>query len=115
MYYLSDPPPRGFRGQLSRLGQSPPELPAWRKVRFALSGPTFRRSHFQTWLGSPLWMPLMATAVLTVLISRADTRAHRRAAGQCIACGYDLAGVPRAEGGGDATCPECGTMSRGVP
>jgi uncharacterized membrane protein len=53
--------------------------------------------------GSCLWIPLWAIAwfaMLSITIGRHISLADP---GRCIACDYDLAGLPA-----DATCPECG-------
>lgn len=69
------------------------------------------------WLpyGIRLWpfaanMALYAGALCSLWVApgavRAVRRWHRRRAGRCDECGYDMAGVPMAVGG--AACPECG-------
>jgi hypothetical protein len=51
----------------------------------------------------PIWFPMVCFLILPVLwAARRGLAARRRAAGYCVACGYDL----RATKG---RCPECGT------
>jgi hypothetical protein len=60
----------------------------------------------------PLWVPLLLLAAPTVVLDRLERRAARARASApgCAACGYPLAGLPRAVRGGP-TCPECGRES----
>jgi len=55
-------------------------------------------------LAFPLWVPLVATAVLPLVSFRRRVRARRRRrAGRCVTGGYDLRGsLDR--------CPECGAI-----
>jgi hypothetical protein len=48
----------------------------------------------------PFWMPA-AGAVVVVLLARRGGNTH----GNCLSCGYSLAGLPRG-----SRCPECGTQ-----
>lgn len=62
-------------------------------------------------VGIPYWLPMLLVAVypfycLTDLPAR--RRRKRFAAGQCIACGYDLRHTPD-------RCPECGLTPAGIP
>jgi hypothetical protein len=51
----------------------------------------------------PLWISLVLVAIPTGLVWWGWFRTRRRAAiGGCLACGYDLSGVPT------GVCPECG-------
>jgi len=51
----------------------------------------------------PLWMPVGAMAVSTVVAWR--MRSRRIRAGRCLSCGYDLHGLPEL-----SPCPECGNL-----
>lgn len=53
-------------------------------------------------LGNTLFYAAIALAVLVFVRHR--KRSRRRAAGKCVACGYEL-------GGGVGTCPECGLVA----
>ncbi|MGH7133343.1 MAG: hypothetical protein ACREJO_15525 [Phycisphaerales bacterium] len=54
----------------------------------------------------PLWAPALVIAVPTAWLWWRDRASRRRMlAGQCVKCGYDLAGL------GGKPCPECG----GIP
>lgn len=66
----------------------------------------------------PAWRGFIASTVLFAtlampvpLIVGRDRAQRRRKAGACMACGYDMAGVPCAVDG-VRMCPECGTESR---
>ena len=57
------------------------------------------------YLQTPLWLPILlilATLAWQLLNFPARRRRRRRAAGQCVECGYDLMATPD-------RCPECGT------
>ena len=62
-------------------------------------------THF-TYLGIPMWLPLLATAPLLLLAARQvyllGRASHRGAAGACTHCGHELSTS-------DARCPECGS------
>jgi hypothetical protein len=79
------PTPRGAAWRPRFARDVPPALPS---VRFSL----------------PLWMPLAVCGALVVGPVCIERRRRRR--GRCVGCGYDLRGVPGANGG--ITCPECG-------
>lgn len=58
----------------------------------------------------PLWIPPLLTAIPAAFLWRGRLRfLRRRRAGECLRCGYALAGLPVDETGGKPTCPECGT------
>lgn len=65
--------------------------------------PRYETEPRQSWtlIAIPLWAPLLLAGVPTGLMCLRGR--NRRAAQQCAACGYDLAGL--APG---AVCPECG-------
>jgi hypothetical protein len=55
-------------------------------------------------VGVPNWLVLMLALATPLLWWRRRVRANRvRAAGCCLACGYDLRGGPAG-----TSCPECG-------
>ncbi len=63
---------------------------------------SFNASDF-TRLRAPIWPFLLMTSIYPcVKFRRYLLRRHRRRAGQCLACGYDLSHSP-------GRCPECGT------
>ena len=72
----------------------------------------FRGPVRQPAVSVPLWIPVVALAIITAGAWRLDTLARRRAReGQCLKCHYDRAGLAP-----DAFCPECGApCSASVP
>jgi hypothetical protein len=62
-------------------------------------------THF-TYLGIPMWLPLLATTPLLLVAARQiyllRKSSHRGAAGACAHCGHELSTS-------DARCPECGS------
>ncbi len=66
------------------------------------------RSSFTTMLKLPLWIPfVLFGAYPTITFIRGPLwRYRRRKRGECLACGYNLTGLPKPR------CPECGTEIR---
>jgi hypothetical protein len=65
----------------------------------------------QRYIEIPFWFLLLAAVVYPLyrLIDLPNQRGRRRfAAGQCLACGYDLRHTPD-------RCPECGLVPTGTP
>ena len=56
------------------------------------------------WVQIPLWAPLLAVLVPTVVAWRRDSTARRRPTAASPRCGYDRAGIAP-----DGPCPECGS------
>jgi hypothetical protein len=83
----------GFRLVFER-GSKPPPRGPWQQYGLSLAAPT--------------WFLILLPASLTLLPARAlhrDRRARRRrAAAQCVTCGYDLRGAAHER------CPECGAV-----
>lgn len=69
--------------------------------------PAYRRSG-ETLVAIPPWMPFVAVALPTAWLWWRDRRGW--GPGRCVACGYDLAGLPA--GSDSPVCPECGKVER---
>jgi hypothetical protein len=90
----------------------------WQRLRFRVIGSTSKSSlsaYVTQWgtsevrqvgLVAPTWFVALLAAGMIVFAARFLRRERRlrqrRAAGECLACGYDLRGVEH------ACCPECG-------
>jgi hypothetical protein len=59
----------------------------------------------------PLWLPLSAALVFTIISMRLDSRWRRRIlAGRCPSCNYDRIGLQKS-----SVCPECGEGPASLP
>jgi hypothetical protein len=108
-YYRTGPGAKGQRwvftqpegGNLQRAQMwtlSSPDTPITTTLGFRHATATYSNS-----VRIPDWCPAAVTALLpTAYFIRRRTRRHRRIAGHCLACGYDLRATPD-------RCPECGT------
>jgi len=89
-------------------GKAP--LPVKDAVRMSKTGgrliwaPRYQNAGEWIIVSVPLWLP--AGCIAGLLLLRAWKRSNRHREGQCVACGYELAGLT--EVGGYLTCPECG-------
>ena len=54
-------------------------------------------------LWAPYWLLIGLVSLPALVVARRHSRRHRRAAGRCPACGYDLRATPQ-------RCPECGAI-----
>lgn len=69
--------------------------------------PRFRSDPWTCDFYLPFWVPVLFVGMAPLRHARAKVRQEKAlAAGRCIGCGYDRAGLAA-----EARCPECGVMS----
>ncbi len=77
----------------------------WKNIAAHCGGPRQHRANAEFRAGCPIWMVVLAIALIPASRVLLGLRAYRRGqAGRCASCGYDLRATPD-------RCPECGVVT----